>query len=311
MSFLLSLMMLGVDEVLRSTEQIELVQRWFIVLLIVGAVYFGRRRMLASSKGVGESITDGLTRMTPAGANWQGGSKGYDLLGIDRGAKYASWGAAATVAAAGGVVQQRLQERRAARRGFKNLERMEHTRERPRLVRRAAEPGAAPALPAPGGGGRHRASDDRPAFSANPGGGGGGRHRASDDRPAFTANPGGGGRHRASNDRPAFGTNPGGGRHRASDDRPTFTANPGGGSGGAGWQNQPSAPPAPAPAERPPRYEVDHGFRAAPYGGLRHPIKYARSRVRNGMPVTGTRAQADRMERRAGRINRRRDHGWS
>ncbi|HEV7759130.1 MAG TPA: type IV secretion system protein, partial [Acidimicrobiales bacterium] len=159
MSFLLSLLLLGVDEVLKSTANVNIIQRWFVVLLTVGSVYFGRKRLLASSKSLGESFADSMTRLSPGGRNWSGASKGIDLTGIDRGAKAGLWAGGFAVAAGGRMVGNRLRERRVARRGYRNLERMERTRERPRLEYRLDgyrfHPNAATPAPAglpPGGG---------------------------------------------------------------------------------------------------------------------------------------------------------------
>jgi hypothetical protein len=103
MSFLLALLMVAVDEILGATDGLGLVERWFIVLLIVSAVYFARKKLISGSKSLGENLANSLTRLTPAGAlSTTGNWGGFDLNGIDRGAGGAARGAA--IAGAYGVV---------------------------------------------------------------------------------------------------------------------------------------------------------------------------------------------------------------
>jgi hypothetical protein len=311
MSFLLSLLLLGVDEVLRTTADVSLIERWFIVLLTVGAVYFGRKRLLASSKSLGENLADSMTRLSPGGRGWTGSSKGLDLTGIDRGAKNTLWSAGAGAAVVGRTIGSRLRERRVARRGYRNLERMERTRERPRLEYRLDGYRFHPSssTPAP-------LSTARPALPAGGGQGGGGRP------------PGGG---------PGGGGPGGGGGGRPSHIPPSFTQTPGGAWTGpaADWDAHSSAPaPAPVPAAAPAggggsaggggggtpapmareRIEVLH-HRRAPRPFIRHPVGHMTDRVRAGFPVFGTTAQAQRQAERAfDQINRgtprRRGLGW-
>ena len=117
MSFLLSVLLLGVRRLLEETADVGLIERFFIVNLCVLVVAIGRRRLLASSQASAGRVADNLTnvRAGGGGAAWQGptGSTGANLLGVDRGMRYAALGGAAAVAAGGRAVSQRLRERRA------------------------------------------------------------------------------------------------------------------------------------------------------------------------------------------------------
>jgi hypothetical protein len=117
MSFLLSVLLLGVRRLLEETADVGLIERFFIVNLCVLVVAIGRRRLLASSQASAGRLADNLTnvRAGGGGAAWQGptGSSGANLLGVDRGMRYATVGGAATLAAAGQAVSQRMRERRA------------------------------------------------------------------------------------------------------------------------------------------------------------------------------------------------------
>ena len=343
MSFLLSLLLLGVDEVLRTTADVNLVQRWFIVLLTVGAVYFGRKRLLASSKSLGENFADSMTRLSPGGRNWSGASKGIDLTGIDRGAKHTLVGAGVGVAAVGSAVGNRLRERRVARRGYRNLERMERSRERPRLEYRldgyryhpaSATPAplstTTPALPtggaprggAPGGGGSRPSGGggSRPSGGggSRPSGGGGSRSSGGGARRGGSTGSGG----RPSDIPEGFTQSAGGAwtgpaavydAHNAPTPAPAAAAAPTRGSGGAPRRGATTGAAAgggghgPAPLARE-RIEVLYHRRAP--RTWRQPVGHVVDRVRAGFPLFGTNAQAQRYAERAfDQINNPRPRG--
>jgi hypothetical protein len=121
MSLLLSVLLLGVDDLVQATESTSLTERFFIVNLAVLGVALGRRRMLAGGQASAGRLTDNLTnvRVGGGGAAWQGpsGSHGVNLLNLDRGMRYAAWGGAtlggAAVTAVGRSISQRMRERRA------------------------------------------------------------------------------------------------------------------------------------------------------------------------------------------------------
>jgi hypothetical protein len=306
MSFLLSLMLLGVSQVLRSTENIELVQRWFVVFLIAGAVYFARRKLLSSSKGLGETLTDSLVRMTPAGAVWRGQSQHMDMLGMDRGLARGGQGVLTVANAGRRVVAQRMAENRAARKSLRNLEKMERGRERGHVKRvTTTATDAAPALAAGAtvagalGGGDPSRNGARPSR---------GQHRGN----GRTTNRGYQGRHRQ------------GGRPNTGPSS-TGPSQPNGGSQNTGPSRGSTSVPRnvrPNPAPRPPvprqpvaprrtvEYVVEHTYRN-PASFLRNPVRAVSDRMRHGTPVFGTRAQADRLQGHVDRVNARRSHGWS
>jgi len=137
MTFLLALLMLAVDQILGATEGLGLVERWFIVLLIVSAVFFARKKLISGSKSLGENLANSLTRLTPAGAHSTTGNwGGFDISGIDRGTNATlkgagiagAYGAIGAGMVAGGAlglaartVVVRRAEARVARRSLRNL----------------------------------------------------------------------------------------------------------------------------------------------------------------------------------------------
>jgi hypothetical protein len=142
MSFLMALLMLGIQRVLVLTPGGNTMERWFVVLLIVSTIYFTRKKLLASGQTAATTVADRLTRLSPAAAGWTGGGTvGFDFDRPDRAATRAAKGTAiaagtgAAIVASGlaNQVSMRLAERRTARRGMANLEAMERSRERPQI----------------------------------------------------------------------------------------------------------------------------------------------------------------------------------
>jgi TrbL/VirB6 plasmid conjugal transfer protein len=145
MAFMISLLVLSVSSVLDRSQTFGLVHRWLLVLVVVGAVYYGRLHVMNVARAFSTRVADSLTRMSPAAATWQGGtSVGIDFTRADRPALLtagAAAGAPALVAAltagaaagtavlAGRSVQRRWVERRVAWRSLQNLELMERSRE--------------------------------------------------------------------------------------------------------------------------------------------------------------------------------------
>jgi hypothetical protein len=131
MSFLLSLLLIGLQRLLDATADVGLVERFFIVNAAVLAVAMTRRRILASGEASAGRLADNLTntRVGGGGQPWQGpsGSRGINLRNIDKGLLYTGWAAgtatAATAAAAGrvgGFVLNAFRERAAERRRWHN-----------------------------------------------------------------------------------------------------------------------------------------------------------------------------------------------
>jgi hypothetical protein len=136
MSFAIALMLLATKEFLDSSRDMEIYERWGLVLMVVCIAYVGRKRLVASTQAFAGHVADAMTRLAPASANWSGsGPVGVDYGRADRTAgRAAQVGAIATaapLALAGRSVAQRWQERRTARRSLRNMRYMERQRMRP------------------------------------------------------------------------------------------------------------------------------------------------------------------------------------
>jgi len=141
MSFVIALMLLATSEFLNSSQEMEIYERWALVLLVVALAYGGRKRIMASTQTFAGFVADAMTRLSPAAAGWSGrGPVGVDFGGGDRFAGRASHlagrAALAPVQFAGRSAAQRWQERRTARRSLSNLRYMERQRNRPTLEHR-------------------------------------------------------------------------------------------------------------------------------------------------------------------------------
>lgn len=105
---LLALEFIGVDTVTSVAASQDLIDRWFLVLMVVATVFFARRKMIGQTQKLATSLSDSLTRLSPGSAHWSGGGQvGFDLDRVDRGAmqslRTAGYGAAIG-AYAGGYV---------------------------------------------------------------------------------------------------------------------------------------------------------------------------------------------------------------
>lgn len=143
----LSIGLMGIDYVLVTTSndgQTSLFERWWIVLVLVCTIGVGRKKLLSSTQSLAGKMADSVVRMSPAGAGWQGGGGGVDLLSADRGVATAARSARTTaihagyIAGAGFVMGQRTVharqvERRSAKRALRNLEIMAQRQEQPKL----------------------------------------------------------------------------------------------------------------------------------------------------------------------------------
>jgi TrbL/VirB6 plasmid conjugal transfer protein len=227
MSLLLCLMLLALESVTTHLPDDRPWDRWLVILVIVLLVFGGRRRMLAGSRNAASAVSDGLTRLSPASANWAGGTAGVDLTGAERVmGKGAAWAGnyAAYMGVASGItatqsvgrfVGNRLRDRRnirrSTRRALRNLEIMERRREGPRYELSHDPGAAAKAVAASGAGG-----------GGGSGGAGRGAGRHAGPRPSGSAPGRGRGRGR--------GPGRGRGRHR----RRRFGGGGSGGSAGGG-----------------------------------------------------------------------------
>jgi hypothetical protein len=126
MSALLSIMVIGVDEVLKATHQITLVGRFAILLSLTITVFLGRRRLLHSTQTLAAFVSESLTRVSPATAGWTGGgSAGINLAAADTAAMYGGVGLVAAGLLSGRMAQSRYVERRIAGRNLNNLKIMQ------------------------------------------------------------------------------------------------------------------------------------------------------------------------------------------
>jgi TrbL/VirB6 plasmid conjugal transfer protein len=276
MSFMLALMMVSVEQVMDNIpDDTDLIERWTIILLLVSTIYFARKKFLTSGQALATSLADNLTRMSPSAAGYQSnGPVGFDFDRPDRvatrttkGVAYGvGWGAAALSAAAAGYVMTRAAERRSAKRGYNNLERMERSRERPTLEQR---------LDAYAYGGRDPGKPGHVKVGVGGGGGGGG---------GGFGGGGGGGRGRNGGGRGRNGGGGGGG---------------GGGFGGGYGDVDVQLPQAGGPKDQEWRAREELVWRRrAPRPVFTHPIGHVADRIRQGAPLVGHRAQAGRYMRK-------------
>jgi hypothetical protein len=114
MSFLLSVLLIALRKTLEVTAQIGLVERYFIVIVLISLLSMARTRMLAGAQSTAGRFADNLTnvRMGGGGQQWQGpiGSSGVNLGGV--GAAYTSLVGGAAIGLQR-TVAQRMRERRA------------------------------------------------------------------------------------------------------------------------------------------------------------------------------------------------------
>jgi hypothetical protein len=166
MAFLLSLMLIGTSEVLVATADAEPLERWGVMLVVVAVVFLTRKRLLTGSQAFSTSLSNAMTRLSPATAHWQGGSSvGFDFDRTDRligrnaslAGYTAAYGTAAaalgTVALTAGGYHRRAVERRVGRRALRNLEIMERRREMPIIEGRFDAYNYSDLPPGSGGGG--------------------------------------------------------------------------------------------------------------------------------------------------------------
>ncbi|HET6953120.1 MAG TPA: type IV secretion system protein [Acidimicrobiales bacterium] len=170
MSFLMAVLLLGVDSVVNAIpEKTPLIERWLIILLLVSTVYFSRKKLMASSQSAASALADSLTRLSPASAGYAGGGQvGFDFDRPDRVATRGMKATAAGAAAVGLAGFDYIKTRRAETRAGKRMERLERSRERPVRERR---------IDTYAYGGRDKGTPGHVKVSADGGGGKGGRGR--------------------------------------------------------------------------------------------------------------------------------------
>jgi hypothetical protein len=134
MGFLLSFLLLITGGVLESTADVDLVERFAVLNIMVFVVYFARKRLLANSQSLAGRLGDYWAATRGSGTPWTGAGPGagVDLLGADRvvtppakvAATAAGVAAILPVALTGRTIATRWRERRVIRRQYRNLRRV-------------------------------------------------------------------------------------------------------------------------------------------------------------------------------------------
>jgi hypothetical protein len=130
MSFLLSLLLLTLLSVSSLTENVSLIERFLLMNLVVVIVFAARRQMLHAGQRLAGRFAEYMSATRGNGTTWaQAASSahgtGMNLLAVDRAVRLTvGRTVGAPVSAAGSHVARRLQERRIARRGYRNLVRV-------------------------------------------------------------------------------------------------------------------------------------------------------------------------------------------
>ena len=126
MSFLLSLLLLTLTELIGLSGDVALIERFALMDLVVFIVFAARRNLLQGGQTFAGRLSEFLSSTRSSGATWAGaataagaGRSGLDLLNVDRAAAGAL-GGPLRVGVASTLL--RLHERRSARRSYRNLE---------------------------------------------------------------------------------------------------------------------------------------------------------------------------------------------
>jgi hypothetical protein len=151
MSTLLSMMVVGAGGVMEATDSRNLFERWLLQLGFMGAVFFGRHRLLNSLNNFAHWMQDSLGRTSPVFANQPmapPSGAGINLAKADVAGQIGLTGAAVVGVVAGRHVAQRVMERRIARRRLevaKTIERYKEERDgTPRRMARSWRRGSPP-----------------------------------------------------------------------------------------------------------------------------------------------------------------------
>jgi hypothetical protein len=124
MSFLLSLLLMTLVELTTITEGVPLIERFLLMNLVVLVLFAARRNLLAAGQRLAGRLGEYLSATRGSGTSWAAAGaasagQGLNLLRVDRTALIAV-GAPASVA--GRHLARRVQERRVARRSYRNLQ---------------------------------------------------------------------------------------------------------------------------------------------------------------------------------------------
>jgi TrbL/VirB6 plasmid conjugal transfer protein len=129
MSLVLAFFLLATKEVTERTQDFGLFKRWIVLFVIVVIVYLLRQRIVHSTRSAATSVTNTLTRTSPASVGapaWSGVDRGVNMGSPGELAKgFAAWGGIGVTGAAATAWGRRAN----ARLSRKNLRRMDRYRE--------------------------------------------------------------------------------------------------------------------------------------------------------------------------------------
>jgi hypothetical protein len=150
MSFLLSLLLLTLVGLTKSTEGVPLIERFLLMNLVVLVVFAARRNLLAGGQRLAGRLGEYLSATRGSGTTWAAAGaasagQGLNLLRIDRAALIAT---GAPTSIAGRHLARRVQERRVARRAYRNLQNISYWK-RTHNYRNEAWRGAHPGIRPP------------------------------------------------------------------------------------------------------------------------------------------------------------------
>jgi TrbL/VirB6 plasmid conjugal transfer protein len=126
MSFLMSLLLLSLNQLTKMTTEVDLIERFALMDILVLIVWSARRSLLHSGQMFAARLSEYLSATRGTGVTWReaaAGSigRGTDLLNVDRTVGIA---VGRPLTAATSSVLLRMHERRAQRRGYRNLTRV-------------------------------------------------------------------------------------------------------------------------------------------------------------------------------------------
>jgi hypothetical protein len=142
MSFVLSLLLLTLKTLIGHADDVPLIEMFVLMNLVVFVMFAARRSLLASGQNFAKQLSEYASAHRGSGMTWASAGqaassrRGLDLLSADRPIGYGiAYGVGATATTVGRSVVLRFQERRVARRAYRNLQNI--SRWKRRLNRRA------------------------------------------------------------------------------------------------------------------------------------------------------------------------------
>jgi hypothetical protein len=215
-SLVLSMLVMALRRLMEATEEVSIIERFGVMVLVVLLAREARKRLLASGQSSAGRLADNMTnsfRLGGGGAPWQGprGSGGVDFLAADRGLNRTmatgmgvgyrafQWGVVGA-GVIGGMASQSWHRHRTGKIGLRNLREMERYKERrdglpgtafPRGFNRLRDRGSRGPRGGGGGSGPAGGAGIGPGGPSGPrpggGGGGGAPHPAPSGAPIPSA----------------------------------------------------------------------------------------------------------------------------